>query len=78
MKDSMKFFAYIIGLLFYRLAIDWALTVPTLYLAVLLLNMGGVEITFDIWIATAIWLVFTLIKGLFSSGDNRGQIDVHI
>lgn len=54
--------SFIIGLAF-----SWGITVGILWGIVWLLNMAGVAIEFNIYVATAIWLIIDLLRSGFSS-----------
>ena len=52
-------------------AISWAVTVGVIWFIVWLLIKGGAQIEFNIWIATATWLILLLLSAFF--GKNRDK-----
>lgn len=55
-------FGLVIGIFF----ISWLFTVSVLYGLVWLLNLGGIAIQFNIWLATAAWIILTLFAAFLS------------
>lgn len=52
-------------------AFSWGITVGILWGIVWLLNMAGVAIDFNIYLATAIWLVLAILRNVFSSTEGN-------